>query len=362
MNINADKDFYSILGIDKDATEDEIKKAYRKKAMEFHPDKNAGNKEAEENFKAVAEAYEVLGDANNRARYDNLRGTRGGFGGGFNGFGGFGGFGGFEDFMNGFHTREERVIYKGNDLNLSIAIDLKESYFGHNKIINFSRNVSCKACSGSGAKETHSCTSCGGLGKKKNARRYGELQMFEVSMCQDCHGTGKKVLIKCDDCNGAGYETKSVEEVITLPRGIMNNMRIKYQGKGDDFIGLSNSNEIIPGDLLVTITIKPVSGIEIVGEDVFMEENLKFKDFVFGTKLDVDTISGDKLKVNIEAGSKVGKKLRLKGFGMPKLDIPQGVKCKDNPSYFGDLYINLDLNIPNHQDLTEEQKENIRNI
>jgi molecular chaperone DnaJ len=352
----AKRDYYEILGVSKNASTDEIKKAYRKKAIQYHPDKNPGNKEAEEKFKEAAEAYEVLSDDNKRQRYNQFghagvggASGGGGFGGGmsmddiFSQFGDiFGGhFGGFGNFGGGFGGSGRRVR-RGSDLRVKVKLNLKEIASGVEKKIKVKKYVACKHCSGTGAEGSDgikTCTTCKGSGTVTHISNTIFGQMQSASVCPTCNGDGKTVTRKCSYCNGEGvvYE----EEMITLniPAGVMEGMQLSMSGKGN-----AARRGGVNGDLLVLI--EEESHPELIRDENNLIYNLllSFPTATLGGTVEVPTIDG-RAKVKIDPGTQPGKILRLRNKGLPSV----------NSYGSGDLLININIYVP--ENLSQKEKE-----
>lgn len=342
----ADKrDYYDVLGIKKGASDKEIKKAYRQKAMKYHPDKNAGDKEAEEKFKEVNEAYDVLSNPDKKGKYDRF-GHAGvdpnaGFGGG-GAAGGFGGFGGFEDifdmFSGGFGgSRQGRsrrnAPRKGNDLQQNITIDFTEAAFGVTKKIKLNKYVECKTCKGTGAKPGTSkkkCERCGGTGEVMSSQKtpFGVFQ--SSSPCPDCNGTGEINESPCSDCNGTGKVRENVVISVNIPAGVDNDSVIPIRGQGEPgFNGGPN------GDLYIVISVRPHKLFERRGQDLWLEIPITFNQAALGDEIIVPTLE-EKVSYKIQAGTQPGTVFRLKN---------KGIKSIRN-SKKGDLYVKVNLEIP----------------
>lgn len=326
----AKRDYYEILGIERNASEAEIKKAYRKMALQFHPDKNPGNKEAEDKFKEAAEAYEVLSNTEKRQKYDQyghegLRGGPGGFsgggmsmddifsqfgdifgnafGGGFSGFGGSGG--------------NRRRVNKGTDLRVKVKLTLKEIAKGVEKKIKVNKLVSCQTCHGSGAADGSSfntCQHCHGTGQITRVTNTFLGQMQTSSTCPYCGGEGKTITKKCEACGGSG--TVKDEEVISLniPAGVTDGIQLSVGGKGN-----AAPRGGVPGNLIVQIEEIPDPELVRDGTNILYEHYISFPDAALGTSVEVPTIEG-RVRIKIEPGTQGGKVLRLKGKGIPSLN------------------------------------------
>ncbi len=349
----AKRDYYEVLGVAKGAPKDEIKKAYRKQAIKYHPDKNPGNTEAEEKFKEAAEAYEVLSDDSKRSRYDQFghAGLGGAAGGGFGGgmsmddifshfgdifgghFSGFGGFGG---------GRQQQRVNKGSNLRVKVKLNLKEVAEGVEKKIKVKKYVSCKACSGSGAKRGsgHSnCSTCRGSGQVTRVTNTLLGQMQTTSTCPSCNGEGKIVVNKCTECYGEGIVQDSEVISINIPAGVAEGMQLSVSGKGN-----AARRGGINGDLLVYISEE--SHPELIREENDLHYNLfiSFPEAALGIPVEIPTIDG-KVKVKIEPGTQPGKVLRLRGKGIPDV----------NGYGRGDLMVNINVWVPKNLNRDEKR-------
>lgn len=359
----AKRDYYEVLGVARSASADEIKKAYRKKAIQFHPDKNPGDKEAEENFKEAAEAYEVLSDTNKRQRYDQfghagVGGASGG--GGFNGggmsmedifsqFGDiFGGhFGGFSGFGGGFGGGGGRRVHRGSDLRVKVKLSLKDVANGVEKKIKVKKYITCKHCSGSGAEGSDgwsTCTTCQGSGTVTRVTNTILGQMQSTSTCPTCNGDGKIIKNKCRHCNGEGVTQD--EEVITIniPAGVMEGMQLSMSGKGN-----AARRGGVNGDLL--ILVEEETHPELIRDDNDLIYNLliSFPTAAIGGTVEVPTIDG-RAKVKIDPGTQSGKVLRLRNKGLPSV----------NRYGTGDLLVNVNVYVP--ENLSQEEKDILRQL
>lgn len=348
------RDYYDILGVSKSASADEIKKAYRKKAIEFHPDKNPGNKEAEEKFKEAAEAYEILSDAQKRQRYDQFghAGVGGAAGGGFSGggmsmddifshfgdiFGGHfgGGFGGFGNQRGGQRVR------KGSDLRVKVKLTLAEIATGVEKKIKVKKHVICSYCNGSGAahgSQPITCTTCHGTGRVTRVQQTILGQMQTASECPTCGGDGKIVRDKCGHCAGEGVVREDEIITINIPAGVMEGMQLSMSGKGN-----AARRGGVNGDLLVLIEEEAHPELIRDENDVIFNLLLPLTTAILGDSVEVPTVDG-KVKVTIHPGTQPGKVLRLRGKGLPSV----------NKYGTGDLLINIGVYIP--ENLTKDEK------
>ncbi len=344
----AKRDYYEVLGVNKNATDDELKKAYRKMAIKYHPDRQQGKsdaekKEAEEKFKEAAEAYDVLSDPNKRARYDQFgfAGDQmgGGFGGGmsmddiFSHFGDifgdfFGGGGGFSSRATGGNR-----VKRGSDLRIRVKIDLHDAAHGVEKKLKLPRLISCQHCHGTGAKDgtaLDTCPNCHGSGVEVRVQRTLLGNMQTQSTCQRCGGRGKIIKERCTHCGGQGLVRKEDIVAVNIPAGVAEGMTLRMGGKGNEAPGGG-----IPGDLLVVIEEERHPQLMRDGNDLVYNLMLDFPTAVFGGKVEVPTVDGH-ARVTIPAGTQPGKVLRLRGKGLPSPD-----------SYgTGDLLINVMVYVP----------------
>ena len=328
----AKRDYYEVLGVNKSASKDELKKAYRKLAMKYHPDKNPGDKEAEEKFKEAAEAYEVLSNDQKRAQYDRFghagMGGAGGFGGGsgnmnmediFSQFGDIFGEGSpFEGFFGGGRRRQERGQGQaGSNLRVKVKLNLEEIANGVQKKIKVKKYVVCDTCNGSGAKDSGSyqtCTTCHGQGSVRKVTHTFLGQMATTQTCPTCHGEGKIITSKCTKCRGEGRVYG--EEVISIdvPAGVTEGIQLSMNGKGN--AGVRGGR---PGDLLVTVEEVPHPELRREGVDVIHDLYLNIADAALGSSVEVPTITG-KAKIKIPKGTQSGKLFRLQGKGIPNIN------------------------------------------
>ena len=321
----AKRDYYEVLGVSKNESADEIKKAYRKLAIKYHPDKNPGDHESEEMFKEAAEAYEVLSDADKRARYDRFghQGVSGnGFGGGggmnmddiFSHFGDIFGGGGFDSFFGG--SREQQRVYRGSNLRVKVKMKLDEIAHGAEKNLKVKKLVSCSVCKGSGAEDSKSiqtCPTCHGSGQVKRVTNTFLGQMMTSAPCSACNGEGKIITAKCKTCHGQGCVNG--EEVINLniPAGVVDGLQLSVSGKGN-----AAPKGGIAGDLLVLIEEEEHPLLKRDNLDVVYDLTVNFADAALGTTVDVPTIDG-KARITIPPGTPSGKVFKLKDKGIPEL-------------------------------------------
>ncbi|MDQ3050734.1 MAG: molecular chaperone DnaJ [Bacteroidota bacterium] len=348
----AKRDYYEVLGIGRDAVEGDIKKAYRQMALKFHPDKNPGDKAAEDKFKEAAEAYEVLGDSEKRRRYNQFGHQGVGNNGGgygmnmediFSQFGDvFGGHNPFESFFGGGGGGGRRQVNRGSNLRIKVRLTLAEITNGVEKKIKVNKSIPCASCSGSGAQNSSSfskCATCNGAGQVRRVTNTILGQMQTTSACPSCQGEGQTITNKCKSCHGIG--TMPGEEVISIkiPPGVGEGMQITVSGKGN-----AGQRGGIPGDLLIVIEEVEDANLKRDGNNLHYDLYISIPDAALGTNLEVPTVEG-KAKIKIEPGTQAGKVLRLKGKGIPQL----------NSHFRGDLLININVWTP--QTLTADEKK-----
>lgn len=354
----AKRDYYEVLGVSKGATAEEIKKAYRKVAIKFHPDKNPDNPEAEDKFKEAAEAYEVLSNEQKKAQYDRFghEGMRGGASGGHGGmnmddifsqFGDIfgGGGGGFSSFFGGGggggRTR------KGSNLRIKLKLNLEEIAKGVEKKIKVKRNNSCKPCNGTGAKngtELDTCQTCKGAGQVQRVVNTMLGQMVSSSVCPSCNGQGKTIKTKCGTCHGDGVTMDEDVISINIPAGVADGMQLSMSGKGNYPPGGG-----VPGDLLIVIEEEEHKELHREGNNVVYDLYISFADAVLGTSIEIPTITG-RAKITIEEGTQSGKILRLRGKGI-----------KDINGYnVGDQLVHVNVWTP--KQVTKEEREIIEKL
>jgi len=353
------RDYYEVLGVKKTAKAEEIKKAYRQKALQFHPDKNPGNKEAEEKFKEAAEAYEVLSNEEKRRKYDQFGHAgvggatgQGGFGmsmedifshfgdifGDAFGFGGFGGFGG---------ARTGRRVNRGTDLRVKVSLTLEEIAKGVEKKIRVSKYIACQACGGNGSKGGSSyqtCPTCKGTGQVSRVSNTFLGQMRTTSSCPNCGGEGRTIANKCPDCSGNGIVKGEEIISIKIPAGVEDGMQLSLNGKGN-----AAARGGIPGDLIVLIQETEHPHFERDGMSILYEAQVSITEAALGAALEVPTLSG-KARIKIGPGTQPGMILRLKGKGLPAV----------NSYNVGDMLININVFIP--KSLTREEKEMLERL
>lgn len=340
------RDYYEVLGVSKTATAEEIKKAYRKKAMEFHPDKNPGNKEAEAKFKEAAEAYDVLKDDNKRAAYDRYGQNAFQNGGGAGGFGGFGGFqqAHFNDFsdifssfadifsdMGGRRNTKRSSSVDGSDLRYDVNLTLEEAYNGKVMDVNFSAMGKCDACNGSGSADGSApitCPDCNGTGSVRMQQGFFIVEQA----CRRCRGTGKIIKNPCGKCGGTGRVNKNRILSVKIPAGVDNGSKIKLTGEGE--AGLNGGRA---GDLFVFINIKKHNIFTRDRNDLYITTGILPTTAMIGGEIEVPTIDGGKATVKIPTGTQYGDKIRVAGKGMSILN---------SGGRRGDLILNVKIDIP----------------
>lgn len=356
------RDYYEVLGVSKTATAEELKKAYRKKAIQYHPDRNPDNPEAEAKFKEAAEAYEVLSDENKRARYDKYGHAglddQGGFGGG--GFGGgmsmedifsqfgdiFGGaFGGA--FGGGFGGGGGRVTRRGGDLRVRVRVTLKDVMNGVEKTVKLTRNEECSECNGTGSADgqTTTCQTCGGKGVVYRVQRTIMGQMRTQSYCPDCNGEGQIVKNKCKCCGGSGVVQKEATVKFKIPAGVQDGMSLRVPGAGN---AAGRGGE--KGNLIVQIEEEQDPDLFRDNEDLIYNALIPLPMAVCGGKIEVPTVDGKKCEVKIEPGTTHGKLLRVKGKGLPRL----------NAYGTGDLLVYVSVFIP--KNLSKDEKKEMEKL
>ena len=350
------RDYYEILGVNKTASADEIKKAYRKVAMQFHPDRNPGDKSAEDKFKEAAEAYEVLSDADKKAQYDHYghagvsSNGRGFSGGGMNMEDIFSQFGDVfgEDLFGSFfgggggrsRTSRARGI-RGSNLRVKIKLTYEEIAKGVTKNIKVKKHVVCTTCSGSGAKDKGSvqnCGTCGGSGQVRRVTNTFIGQMQTVTTCPTCNGEGTTITAKCTVCKGEGRVYGEDAISIDIPAGVQEGMQLNLSAKGN-----AGERGGAPGDLIILIEEEPHKELQRDGMNVAYDLHISFTDAVFGTQLEVPTIDG-RAKIKIPAGTQSGKIFRLKGKGFPAVNSYQK----------GDQLIHVNVWTPQHVNAEEK--------
>jgi molecular chaperone DnaJ len=353
----AKRDYYEVLGVDKNATADDIKRAYRKLAVKYHPDKNPGNKEAEEKFKEAAEAYSVLSDADKKAKYDQfghagVDGAGPDFSGGFGNLndilndlfggafgGGFGGFGGFGGGFGGGQRRER--VYRGRDIRVRVKLTLEEIARGVEKEISIEKNVPCPDCGGRGARNSSdikTCPACNGTGQVQRVVNSFLGQTVTYSTCQQCGGEGKIISNPCHTCNGTGLVRQRESIKVKIPAGVEAGMQMTVQGEGH-----AAKNNGINGDLLVVIEEQEHPDFRREGSNLLYTKVISVVDAMLGCEVEIPCLDG-KQKIRVEPGTQSGTVTRLRGKGLPSV----------NSYGTGDLYVKIAVWIP--KKLTKEER------
>ena len=349
----AKRDYYEVLGVNSSTPQEEIKKAYRKSALKYHPDKNKGDKTSEEKFKEASEAYHVLSDKKRRKNYDQFGHAA------FEGAGGRGGFANFDftnafsdifgsdifdDFFHGFgggrrSGRRRQSENRGTDLRYDLTISLEDAYLGKKQEIKYSSSEKCDRCNGHGSEPGSSpseCSVCGGHGQVRSNQGFFTVQQT----CPQCGGSGEEISNPCKNCKGIGKKQTYKKLSVTIPKGVDDGTRIRLSGKGE--AGVKGSSN---GDLYIFINVNSHDIFKRSEENLFFEFPISIADAALGTVLEVPTIGGGKAKVKIPAGTQAGKQFRLRNKGMPIM------RSRD----YGDLYIRVITEVPNS--LSKEQKE-----
>ena len=358
------RDYYEVLGVEKSASAEEIKKAYRKKAMKYHPDRNPGDKEAEEKFKELGEAYEVLSDDDKRSRYDqfgfagvdpNYGAGQGGYGGGFGGFGGgFGGFGDFGDIFGDLfgggstrRTNAQSVPRRGDNVGARLELSFEEAAFGVEKEVSFPRIENCSACNGTGSADgvIETCSNCRGTGQVRSTQSFMGMTMQSTSECPHCSGRGKIIKNPCNTCRGKGKVRRNHKVKVKVPAGIDMGQSIRAGGEGN--VGYNGGPN---GDLLVEITIRDHPIFTRRGMEVYCEVPITFTQAALGAKLQIPTLDG-KEEFEIPEGTQTGKTFTMFGKGIPNVH---------NPKRRGNHHFTVTVETPTR--LTKEQKELLQKL
>ena len=343
----AKRDYYDVLGVNKSASPDQIKSAYRKLAVKFHPDKNKGDKGAEEKFKEASEAYHILSNNERKQNYDNFGHAAFENGGGNrSGFGNFDFSGNFSDIFEDFFgegfgggRRSRRSSNRGSDLRYDLSISLEEAYTGKKQDIKFSTSDKCETCRGSGSKPGHnvgSCSMCGGHGQVRSSQGFFTVQQT----CPQCSGSGEEITNPCSSCGGQGKVQSSKRLSVTIPKGVDDGTRIRLAGKGE-----AGSKGGGNGDLYLFISVNSHDLFKRSDENLFFECPISIADAALGTSIEIPTIDGGKAKIKIPAGTQSGKQFRLRGKGMPYM----------RGNEHGDLYVQANTEVP--ISLNKEQKD-----
>jgi len=344
----AKRDYYDVLGVNKTASADQIKSAYRKLAVKYHPDKNEGDKAAEEKFKEASEAYHVLSNSERKQNYDNF--GHAAFENGGGGRGGFGNFdfsGSFSDIFEDFFgegfggggRKRGRRSNRGSDLRYDLSIDLEEAFNGKKEDIKFSTSEKCDTCKGSGSKPGHSagnCSMCNGHGQVRSSQGFFTVQQT----CPQCGGVGEEITNPCSTCNGQGKKQASKRISVTIPKGVDDGTRIRLAGKGE-----AGSRGGQNGDLYLFVNVHSHDLFKRSEENLFFECPISIADAALGTSIEIPTIDGGKAKIKIPGGTQSGKQFRLRGKGMPYM----------RGNDYGDLYVQVNTEVP--ISLNKEQKD-----
>lgn len=342
-----EKDFYQILGVSRDASQSDIKSAYRKLSKKYHPDicKEPG---AEDKFKEINEAYGVLSDPDKKKKYDMY----GSADGPDINEDMFSGMDPFSQFFGGrFSGRPQKIKEKGEDIHIKIDVSFEDLYYGCHKTVRTKKKCICPICNGSGSEtnETETCPNCGGTGYVNQTRRQGNMYFREMSPCPTCGGTGEHIVHPCHNCNGTGLETKDVDVSFNVPAGMFNDTYFVVRGSGND-----GPHRGVAGDLMVLVhEIPSKDGLTRDDENnIHYNLNLNYPDMVFGCDAEIPVVGGKK-KIHISPGTQPGKKLTLYNMGFPD---PRGSGAR------GDYIVDVNCTIPKPGDLSKEDRESIKNL
>ena len=353
------RDYYEVLGVEKSASAEEIKKAYRKKAMQYHPDRNPGDKTAEEKFKEIGEAYEVLSDDDKRSRYDQFGfqgvdpnfGGGAGFDGGFGGFGGFGDFGDiFGEFFGGGGSRRaaaQNAPRRGENVGARLELTFEEAAFGCEKEVSAQRIENCASCNGTGSADgvIETCSQCHGSGQVRTVQNFMGMQMQSSTVCPQCSGRGKIVKTPCNTCKGKGKVRRTQKIKVKIPAGVDDGQSVRVRGEG-----CVGSNGGPNGDLLAEVYIKRHPIFSRQNTDVYCEVPITFTQAALGAEIEVPTLDG-KVKYDLPEGTQTGKSFLLSGKGIPVLN---------NPKRRGNQYFTVVVETPTK--LTKEQRELLQKL
>ncbi len=353
------RDYYEVLGVDKNADAGTIKKAYYKLAKQYHPDANPGDKVAEEKFKEANEAYEVLSDSEKKTKYDQFGHaafdpSMGGGDGGFGGFGGFGDFGDLGDILGGMFggafggsrraTRNGPI--PGDDIGANVTVTFEEAAFGVKKDISYNRVCRCADCRGTGASggaTPETCTVCHGTGQVRRVQRMGGMSFQSTAACETCRGTGKIIKNPCNKCRGTGQVRENKKLTVSIPAGIDNGERIALRGQGND-----GKNGGPAGDLIIGVSVRPHNLFERDGYNIYCEVPLTVAEATLGAEIDVPTLEGNE-KYTVPEGTQPGTRFTMKGKGIPYVN---------GGGRRGDLIFRATVEIP--KGLSDKQKDAMR--
>jgi molecular chaperone DnaJ len=343
------KDYYKTLGVNKDASQDEIKKAFRKLARKYHPDLNPGDKTGEQKFKEINEAYGILGDSKKRTEYDQFGSTPFGAGGpGFEGFRtydsgetyDFGGFGDIFSNLFGTRTRPEAASARGADMVMGLELSLEEAFSGVTKPITFNREVTCRSCNGSGAESSETCEVCKGAGRIQTSRGFFKMEQ----PCAACGGTGRKVTKFCKSCGGRGKILQTETVKVKIPAGVDTGSMVKLKGMGGAGVGGGPA-----GDLHIEITVRHHPVFKRKGDDIYLDLPVTFAEAALGARIEVPTIDGI-AAMTLPPGTQGGQRMKLSGKGFPSPKT--GVR--------GNQYVDIKIVVP--KDLDNKAKDMIRGM
>ena len=351
------RDYYEVLGVDKNADASTLKKAYYKLAKKYHPDANPGDKVAEEKFKEANEAYEVLSDPEKKAKYDQFGHAAfdpsmgAGGAGGFGGFGGFGDFGDLGDILGGMfggafgggrQARRNGPI-PGDDIGATVTVTFEEAAFGVKKDISYNRICKCKECNGQGGSDVQTCSTCRGTGQVTRVQRMGGMAFQSSAPCDACRGSGKIIKNPCNKCRGSGQTRESKRLTVSIPAGIDNGERIALRGQGND-----GRNGGPAGDLIIAVSVRSHSIFERDGYNIYCEVPLTVAEATLGAEIDVPTLEGNE-KYNIPEGTQPGTRFTMRGKGIPYVN---------GNGRRGDLIFRVAVEIP--KGLSDKQKDAMR--
>jgi molecular chaperone DnaJ len=347
----ANRDYYDILGVGKGVGEEDIRRAFRKKAMEFHPDRNKSH-DAEEKFKEINEAYQVLSDSNKRAQYDQFGkagvGANGGAGQPFDGFEGFGGFGDIFDSFFGNGSGRRRQAQRGSDLQHRVVLSFEESIFGAERQVDLTRLEDCETCSGAGNEPgtpLDTCGTCKGNGQVRRAQRSVFGQFTQVVTCSSCQGRGKTIKTACSNCRGGGKERKTRKIAVNIPAGVEAGMQVRLTGEGD--VGAEGGST---GNLYVYIDVQEHQYFDRDGSDITYILPVNIAEAALGAQKSIPTLDGKDEDLKLPQGTQPGTEFRIKGKGVPHL----------HGNRRGDLLVTVDVRVPGSLD--NRQQELLREL